>query len=513
MYLAIDFGNTHTVTAIAANDERRLLPLPRLSLPGSALIPSLISYADPENVLLGHEVIAAEKETAPTTFRWMKRYLALNSPYVLRIGSERIPARNAVIRFLSGVISAAEREVSPEKVDELVFTVPVDSFDFYRDLLKSAFESPARPVRVVDEVSAAALEADILLSENEPVFLLDIGGSTQQCMIAVRDEDRRISVRGKAGQVVGGVDVDRWIFEYLCRKHGAALNDSIVRRHGASLLKACETLKISLSTEERAEVRSVGFRPETGIDLNLTRDELETILERADFLAALQRMIFDVQRQAEANGVDLSTIRNVFAVGGTTQIPTLRRILAETFPNAALAAVDPMIAVALGAARTEREARSMRDRITHEYAVRYRDGKSGNLAFETIVPAGTVFPSEGSVRTLRLKATRPDQRLFGLAIFERSRSGNDPDGAVELLFDEQGGVLFLSSETNHGAGKAVFLNPRGAEFIEASPPAEKGETRFSVEFRIDENRFLTVSAVDLRDERVVLENMAVVKLN
>lgn len=103
--------------------------------------------------------------------------------------------------------------------------------------------------------------------------------------------------------------------------------------------------------------------------------------------------------------------------------------------------------------------------------------------------------------------------LNRLAIFERSRSGNDPDGAVELLFDEQGGVLFLSSETNHGAGKAVFLNPRGAEFIEASPPAEKGETRFSVEFRIDENRFLTVSAVDLRDGRVVLENMAVVKLN
>ena len=39
---------------------------------------------------------------------------------------------------------------------------------------------------------------------------------------------------------------------------------------------------------------------------------------------------------------------------------------------------------------------------------------------------------------------------------------------------------FLSSETNHGAGKAVFLNPRGAEFIEASPPAEKGETRIEV---------------------------------
>ena len=103
--------------------------------------------------------------------------------------------------------------------------------------------------------------------------------------------------------------------------------------------------------------------------------------------------------------------------------------------------------------------------------------------------------------------------LNRLAIFERSRSG---DSAVELLIDEQGGLLFLSSDANHGAdgaGKAVFLNPRGAEFIEASPPAEKGETRFSVEFRIDENRFLTVSAVDLRDGRVVLENMAVVKLN
>lgn len=517
MRLAIDFGNTHTVAAVAVNDEHSLLPLPGLSFPNSALIPSLIFYAEPENVLLGHEVVAAGKETAPTTFRWMKRYLALNSPYVLRIGQARIPARDAVIRFLTGVLTAAERAVSPEKFAELIFTVPVDSFDFYRDLLKSAFETPARAVRVIDEVSAAAMEADVTLGENEPVFLLDIGGSTQQCMIATRDEDGRISVRGKAGRVVGGSNVDRWIFEYFCRMHGAALNDPVVRRHGAALLKACETLKIGLSTDERAAVHSVSFEPNSETGLSLTRGELDMILERADFLAAFQRMLFDVQRQAEANGVDLSLIRNVFAVGGTTRIPRLRRALSEAFPNAALPAVDPMTAVALGAARIGGNSRLMRDRITHEYAVRYRDGKSGSLAFETIVPAGSVFPSDAPVRTLRLKAARQGQRLFGLAIFERSLIGDDAQGdAFELLFDEQGGLLFLSSDTIHGADdprKTVFLNPHGAEFIEASPPAAKGETRFSVEFRIDANRFLTVRAVDLRDGRVILEDMAVVKLS
>ena len=156
----------------------------------------------------------------------------------------------------------------------------------------------------------------------------------------------------------------------------------------------------------------------------------------------------------------------------------------------------------------------LRDILTHSYAIRYRDGQSGEAKFETIVPSGAVFPSAGVVKTLRLKATRPGQRLFGLSIYERSLTpGATATDPYELLFDENGEVRILNRVQPSEAFESVFLNARAAQFLEADPPASRGEARFSVDFAIDADRFLIVSAIDLRSGRRVLNREPVVRLS
>lgn len=509
MRIAIDFGNTHTVvSAQPATQPVEILTLPELAFPESALIPSVVSFPTLERPLIGYQA-AAGRLSAPGTFRWMKRYIALNSPYHIRVGTERVSARDAAERFLNGITAAVEARIAPELIEQLTFTVPADSFDDYRDWLKGAFETPNRAVRVVDEISAAAAAANVAIVPGEAVFLIDIGGSTQQTLIATRGENGAITVRGKSGRAGGGSDIDRWLLEEVCRRAGCAPDDPLVRLHGLTLLRACEQLKIALSTQESARMETPFLSHEFALD----RAALEALLIRRDFIQGLERMIREVCQQAAGNGVDLSRIAKIFAFGGTTRLPMIARIPSEVFPAARWMDCDPMCGVALGALRLEDGVLSISDVITHEYAIRYRDGQSGETAYRTIVPALTPFPSAGALSALRLKATRPDQRYFGLAIYERSLN---PDADVEtdpfeVLFDENGAVRILRRERSVGRA-SVFLNPRAARFIEAAPPADRGETRFSVAFEIDADRFLLVSADDLRTGRRVLDRVPVVRL-
>lgn len=117
MRIAIDFGNTHTVVSAQPVE---ILTLPELAFPESALIPSVVSFPTLERPLIGYQA-AAGRLSAPGTFRWMKRYIALNSPYHIRVGTERVSARDAAERFLNGITAAVEaRNSSSDRPDESI---------------------------------------------------------------------------------------------------------------------------------------------------------------------------------------------------------------------------------------------------------------------------------------------------------------------------------------------------------------------------------------------------------
>ena len=143
----------------------------------------------------------------------MKRYIALNSPVRVRASGERVTAQEAAVRFLRQTLIEIEAALAPGTVSELIFTAPTDSFDFYRDWLKLSFEAPNLAVRVLDEAGAAAADAGIRLESGEPFFVLDVGGTTQQVLVAAHDSNGTIRVRGKDGRSTGGADIDHWILE------------------------------------------------------------------------------------------------------------------------------------------------------------------------------------------------------------------------------------------------------------------------------------------------------------
>jgi len=136
--LAIDFGNSNTVLALwnEALQTAETISLPEFSDGSDFLIPSLIHYESDGNQLIGNQIISRNLLSSPHTFRWMKRYISLRSPYQIQIGNMRINAQQAAEDFLNALKLAATETYSFQS-DEITLSVPIESFEYYQNWLMS----------------------------------------------------------------------------------------------------------------------------------------------------------------------------------------------------------------------------------------------------------------------------------------------------------------------------------------------------------------------------------------
>ncbi len=115
---------------------------------------------------------------------------------------------------------------------------------------------------------------------------------------------------------------------------------------------------------------------------------------------------------------------------------------------------------------------------------------------------------------MTVKASYDGQTHLGLAIFEmseqRQRNGSAP---VELVFDPSGAARLTSVTPDDSDNRDRFwMNEGSPTFLTAEPPATQGEARFQVEFSIDGNKRLLMTARDVKTGRVTHRDYPVVKL-
>lgn len=115
------------------------------------------------------------------------------------------------------------------------------------------------------------------------------------------------------------------------------------------MLQACERAKCRLSTEETALIAEEFIAEKDGQPLHLqvavTRQQLE---ERID--AYIERTIHCSDEALRGAGLSTHQIDDLVFVGGSTRIPMVERRVRDEFLRQPSRAVDPDLAVALGAA-------------------------------------------------------------------------------------------------------------------------------------------------------------------
>lgn len=510
----IDLGSTNTVvTTLQADGRPEVVALPGLSATAAdlpPLIPSVIYVRDAArvDVLVGEEVAAAglDDPDDPRRITGFKRRIAaeiqgLNPDLD---GVEVIPER-AAGWFLSTVLSRIP-DLDRQR-DTVVFCVPVGSFQRYLQWIESYW--PVRHWKVVDESTAAALGYQVA-APGRRVLTCDLGGGTIDVSLVrlperfeTGGEPLISTVLAKASQILGGDDIDQWLFEHVAERLGRSREDLGPRQR--SLLAQAERLKMRLSAQA-----SGVFRLDDGAEVEVTRDDFEEILIRHDFLARLQAALENALRQAQRKGIEKDDIEQVLLVGGTGQIPAVRRALQQNFGVSRVRTDHVFTAAARGAASLGQGV-EVRDFLYHSYAVRGWNHVSRRHEYDLVVPALSPYPfAEPVIR--EYAASSPNQGAMEIYLGEIEHG--DVSRPEVIMEDNKVRVLNAPTPVHRyalvDADRALPLN--NGTVVQLEPPGHPGINRIRVQFMVDEQRRLRLTVMDLTTNRVLLRDQPVAML-
>jgi molecular chaperone DnaK (HSP70) len=534
MSYAIDFGTSNTVITRwnQATQQPETLTLPGISLKmgqNPPLIPSLVYVEDAaqEQLVIGQQVRdrGLDLSTDARFFRNFKRGIGADvQGFLPELDGQTIRFEQIGEWFLTQVIRQLQT-TDPEIKDSIVFTVPVDSFEAYRLWLGKICESlEINQVRMIDEPTAAALGYG--LSDRETLLVIDFGGGTLDFSLVQLDGGSDVAksqplgfilkwgqksfaeqsgqkpkvarVLAKAGQNLGGSDLDNWLVDYFSKTQGLAITPLTTR--------LAERLKIQLSLQPQAQ--EVYFDDETfeSYELSLSRSQFEQILTEHGFLARLDESMEQVLQQARRQGIDVKSIDAVLLVGGTVQIPAVQNWVRQYFDEPKIRCEKPFEAIAQGALQLS-QGIQLKDFLYHGYGIRYWDRRQNCHNWHPLIKAGQPYPMQSSVE-LVLGASIENQPSIELIVGELGTE----TAQTEVYFD---GDRLVTRNLASAQTSVQPLNDReGARSIaQLDPPGVPGSDRIKVQFQVDEQRFLRITVEDLLTHRALVEDQPVVQLS
>ncbi|MEA5549433.1 Hsp70 family protein [Anabaena cylindrica UHCC 0172] len=529
MAIAIDFGTSNTVITRwnPVTQKPETINIPDLSIQqhfNPPLIPSLVYVEDAKQsqILVGQQVRDRGLDIKGDSrfFHSFKRGIGANIPgFSPEIDGKIISFEQVGEWFLSKVIS--ELASIEGGINSLVLTVPVDSFEAYRHWLGKVCQAlPVEQVRILDEPTAAALGYG--LAEQENLLVIDFGGGTLDLSLVSLEqktptnvgfllkwgkkslaEDSKQKVKtarvlAKAGQNLGGIDIDNWIVDYFAKNQGFPVNSLTTR--------LAEKLKIQLSTQNQASEFYFNNDTFESYDMELNRQELEEILKENGFFDRLHEAMMTLLQQARRQGIELDDINAVLLVGGSVQLAAMQTWVSQYFEPEKIRCESPFEAIAQGALQIT-QGLEIKDYLYHSYGVRYWDRRHQRHSWQPIIRAGQAYPMIQPVE-LVVGASRENQPSIELVLGELGAE----TGGTEVYFD---GDRLITRKINSMSTTVKPLNDQeGARNIaQLSPPGFPGSDRIKILFQVDEQRFLRVTVEDLLTNDTLVQNQLVAQLS
>ncbi len=534
---AIDFGTSNTVITRwnQATQQPETLSLPGLSLQLSQnppLIPSLLYVEDASQgkVVVGQAVRdrGLDLSNNPRFFRSFKRGIGTDiQGFLPELDGKIVKFEQVGQWFLNQIIeklSPSGESSEQASIESLILTVPVDSFEAYRHWLAGVCQSlPVEQVRMLDEPTAAALGYGI--ADGDTLLVVDFGGGTLDLSLVRLNQDAQAGkkplgfilkwgekllsessaqkakiarVLAKAGQNLGGSDIDNWLVDYFVDSQGLTRSPLTTR--------LAERLKIQLSQKKSAT--EVYFNDETleSYELKLDRNTFETILREHQFFEMLDDKMTQLLQQGRRAGIEASDIDAVLLVGGTVQIPAVQDWVQQYFQSEKIRCEKPFEAIAQGALQLS-QGIEIQDFLYHSYGVRYWDRRNNCHNWHSIIKAGQAYPMSDPVELI-LGASVENQPSIELIVGELGTQ----TGATEVYFD---GDRLITRQLGNTQTEVQPLNDRdGARNIaQLTPLGNPGSDRIKIQFWVDAERSLRIRVEDLLTNETLLENQLVAQLS
>lgn len=339
---------------------------------GQRIIPTIVSIT-PKGEVLGREARGQLVNDPENTIYSFKRLLGrrFDDPYA-RVLIGGLPFRivggpndSIVIqargkdysvpeiagRILAHLRGLAEGRLG-QSVRKAVITAPA-SFDAQqRGALKIASRiAGLEVVGLLGEPTAAALAFGLNRRDSGVLCVFDFGGGTLDVTV-LRHENDQFKLLGAAGDsLLGGDDLDMAMAFAVAEGFRVETGRSLWRdvAEWQRLLLACEESKrrLSMETSTSIRLRAVARTPSGVRDLNYVLDRKRFQLICGEKVDQTLKSCTEALDQAHLSPSDVD---NVILVGGSTFVRLVRSRVAEYFQLKPDITVDPVEAVALGAA-------------------------------------------------------------------------------------------------------------------------------------------------------------------
>jgi molecular chaperone DnaK (HSP70) len=535
MTIAIDFGTSNTVVARwnVATQQPETLTLPDLSwrmAQNPPLIPSLVYVEDAAagQITAGQAVRdrGLDLSNDPRFFRNFKRGIGSTvQGFLPELDGQTLNFEQVGSLFLSQVVHGIHE--IPLPIDSLVFTVPVDSFEAYRHWLGQVSQSwQVDRVQMVDEPTAAALGYG--MADQELLLVIDFGGGTLDLSLVRLDVSRQsrqtsqkplgfilkwgdknlaetsgqrvrtARVLAKAGQALGGADIDNWVVDHFKTTQELTPSPLITR--------LAERLKIQLSLQQQTSEVYFNDRTFESYELTLDRQDLEQILRQHQFFERLDDSMMQLLQQARRQGIERSDVNAVLLVGGTAQMPALQQWVQRYFEVAQIRSDRPFEAIALGALQLD-QGLELKDFLYHSYGIRYWDRRQNCHNWHPLIQAGQPYPMSNPVE-LVLGASVDNQPSIELILGELGTA----QVGIEVYFD---GNRLVTRTLTSGQTCVQPLNDRegGRTIAQLDPLGHPGSDRVKVQLYVDQQRFLRMTVEDLLTQQTLLVDQLVAQLS
>ena len=477
--IGIDLGTSNSAAAVIMGGKPTIIPAAEGATVGGKAFPSVVAFSKDGELLVGEPARRQAITNPDNTILAAKR--KMGSDHTFKIQDKEYKPQQISAFILQKIKKDAEAFVG-ESVDKAVITVPAYFDDNQRQATKDAGTIAGLDVvRIINEPTAASLAFGLdKAKEDMKILVFDFGGGTLDVTI-MEMGGGVFEVLSTAGDTeLGGTDMDKILIDYIIdefkKKEGIDLSQDTTAT--ARIREAAEKAKIELSTVMETDVTLpfIAQDSSTGaknLELRITRAKLDELIG-----PIVQRCKPSIVKAFEDAKLSHSDINKIVMVGGPTRMPLVRKMVGEVVGKEPESGVDPMEAVAMGAAI---QAGIIAGDVTSDIVL--LDVTPLTLGIETL----------GGVREplIERNTTIPTSKS---KVFTTA-ADNQTSVTIHVV---QGERPMASDNVSLGSFNLTDV-----------PPAPRGVPQIDVKFDIDANGIINVTAKDLgtqKEAKITIES-------